>query len=89
MVACVVATCFTELHSLGRRLGYMARKQRSHGLSPTRGKRRFSSPKRADQFWGTSQPLTEWVTVEAKPSLNRPGQALRLPRFQAIGTRWW
>jgi hypothetical protein len=48
----IAATCFTEPHSLGRRPGYRARKQRNHGLTPARGKRCFYSPKRPDHFWG-------------------------------------
>ena len=92
MTAGIIATCFTEPHSLGRRLGYRARKQRSHGLTPARG----ASLLQSVQIISGAQPASN--TMGNGKSKAIPVQAwrgtegsrrLRLPHFQAISTWRW
>jgi hypothetical protein len=44
----------------------------------------FSSPHRPDQFWGPTQPPTQWVPGALSPGVKRPGhEADHPPRTRA------
>jgi hypothetical protein len=55
--------------------GYLSRFElhgRGVGVRVPVGTRIFSSPRRPDRFWGSTQPPIQWVPLDPSPGVKRP-----------------